>query len=128
MILGTGIDIIETARLKQSIEKYDSHFLDHVFTREEQSMAPEKGEARYAFFAGRWAVKEAISKALGTGFCEKCSWTDINVRNLPSGRPIAILSGNAEKTAVALGIAKLHISISHDRSYACATAIAESAD
>ena len=68
MIIGNGIDIIEIIRLQHSIEKYESHFLEHIFTKQEQALAEGKGEMRYAFYAGRWAAKEAIAKALGTGF------------------------------------------------------------
>ena len=125
MIIGNGIDIIEIIRLQHSIEKYQNHFLDHIFTRQEQQLAENKGETRYAFFAGRWAAKEAIAKALGTGFGAKCSWTDIDISNDSQGRPLVTLSGVTAKTAQELGINAWYISISHDREYACANAIAE---
>ena len=80
---------------------------------------------RYAFYAGRWAAKEAVAKALGTGFGPKCSWTDIDISNDSQGRPIVTLSGVTAETARELGIDTWHISISHDREYACANAIAE---
>ena len=128
MIIGNGIDIIEIIRLQHSIEKYQSHFLDHIFTKAEQALADGKGEMRYAFYAGRWAAKEAIAKALGTGFGPKCSWTDIDISNDSQGRPLVTLSGVTAETARELGIDTWHISISHDREYACANAIAENRD
>ena len=125
MIIGNGIDIIEIIRLQHSIEKYQGHFLDHIFTKEEQAVAENKGELRYAFFAGRWAAKEAVAKALGTGFGSACSWTDINISNDELGRPFLTLSGVTAETAKKLGIDAWHLSISHDREYACASVIAE---
>lgn len=125
MILGTGTDIVEIQRLKNSIEKYEKTFLDHVFTKEEQETAKKKGEQRFTYFAGRWAAKEAISKALGTGFGDKCGWLDINVANDENGKPFATLSGSALTTANELGIKNIHISISHEHLFAVAMAIAE---
>lgn len=125
MIVGVGTDIIEIARLRSSIERYGSHFLDHVYTQEEQAAANAKGENRFAFYAGRWAAKEAISKALGTGFTAKCQWTGICVLNDEAGKPAVTLSGVTAETAANLGIKTIHISISHEKAYACATAIAE---
>ena len=93
MIIGNGIDIIEIIRLQHSIEKYQESFLDHIFTKEEQDTAQSKGEMRYAYFAGRWAAKEAVAKALGTGFGADCRWTDISISNDPKGRPVLALSG-----------------------------------
>lgn len=125
MVLGTGIDIIETKRLQKSVDKYGEHFLNHVFTRHEQDCAPPNAKSQINYFAGRWAAKEAVAKALGTGFCDKCAWLDIDIHNNDVGKPVVQLSGTAADTAAALGITSIHISISHDIAYACAMAIAE---
>ena len=126
MIVGIGTDIIEIKRFKDSIEKYGSHFLDHIYTDEEQAAADSKGEQRFAFYAGRWAAKEAVSKVLGTGFTAKCQWTGISIANDEAGKPFATLSGVTAQTAKALGIRQIHISISHEKAYACAFAVGES--
>ena len=125
MIIGNGIDIVEIIRLQHSIEKYQQNFLDRIFTPEEQAAAREKGEMRYAYFAGRWAAKEAVSKALGTGFGPECAWTDINISNDGLGRPLLTLSGVTAARAARLGVTSWHISISHERAFACASVIAE---
>ena len=125
MIIGTGTDIIELSRIRESIEKYRGHFLDYVFTPQEQAAGEAKGENRIAFYGGRWAAKEAVAKALGTGFGSQCGWLDITVGNDAQGRPFVSLSGVAAHTANALGIRHWHLSISHERNNAIAMAIAE---
>lgn len=125
MIIATGIDIIEVQRLVKSIERYGKAFLDRVYTPVEQERAPASGPARNTYFAGRWAVKEAVAKALGTGIGEHCAMTDVEVTNDDQGRPKLTLLGNAKKTADELGIATIHISISHEKLFAVAHAIAE---
>lgn len=127
MIVGIGMDIVEVERLRASIEKYGTVFLNHVFTSEEQELAAGKGKGLYTFYAGRWAAKEAVSKALGTGFGEACAWLDICILNNAAGAPVAELTGNAARTAEHIGMEKLHISISHEKNYACAVAVAEGA-
>lgn len=125
MIVGVGTDIVEIARLRQSIERSGSHFLNHVFTQAEQQGAPS-GEANlYAYYAGRWAAKEALSKALGTGIGGDCALREIIVSNDAAGKPSLALDGSAAQTAEHLGIRRLHLSISHERSYACAVVVAE---
>ena len=127
MIIGIGTDIIEISRLKDSIVKYGRHFLDHIYTAEEQAAAESKGEAgRFAFYAGRWAAKEAVSKALGTGFTAECQWTGIRILNDEAGRPFVELTGVTAETAAQRGIRQMHVSISHERAYACAFAVGES--
>ena len=126
MIVGIGTDIIEIARLKTSIEKYGAHFLDHIYTVDEQAVADSKGEARFAYYAGRWAAKEAVSKVLGTGFTSKCQWTEICISNDDAGKPFVTLTGVTAETANALSIHRIHLSISHEKAYACAFAVGES--
>jgi holo-[acyl-carrier protein] synthase len=125
MILGTGIDIVDIARITAVIERRSS-FINRVFTANEQQMAAAMRNPG-PFYAGRWAAKEAISKALGVGISEHCHWQDLDIARGARGEPIATLSGAAAATAEALGIARIHLSISHEESHACAFAIAESA-
>jgi len=125
MIIGTGIDIVEIQRLKSSIDKYGDAFLEHFLTQEEMEELPGSGAQRLQSCAGRWAAKEAVAKALGTGFCTGCEWHDIHICNNNAGAPIALLTGNAARTAEALQICSIHVSISHENKFACAVAIAE---
>lgn len=125
MIVGVGTDIIETHRLRSAIERYGEHFLTHAFTAEEIAGAPQ-GAGRDAYFAARWAAKEAVSKALGTGIGIDCAWTDITIRKGPAGEPLAELAGAARRTAARRHIDRLHISLSHERNLAAAVAVAES--
>ncbi len=127
MIIGTGIDLIETARLARTLERHGDRFLDHIYTRNEQDAAPESPAGRTAYFAGRWAAKEALAKALGTGIGQECAWTDIEVSNGAQGRPFLRLGGAAAQTAVRLGAGSIHLSITHEKHYACAQVIIENA-
>jgi holo-[acyl-carrier protein] synthase len=124
MIIGTGIDIVEVERVKASIDKYGDTFLRHFLTEQEISELPE-GNQRFQSCAGRWAAKEAVAKALGTGFGAECEWRDIHISNDKAGAPKVELTGTAAKTAKAKGIASIHISISHENKFACAMAVAE---
>ena len=124
MIKGMGIDISEVDRIKNSIDKFDKNFLDRVFTEKEQQIAANRKDFA-TFYAGRWAAKEAISKALGCGIGEQCSFTEIEILNDSQGRPIATLAGNAAKTFASLNGELLHITISHEGKNAIAMAIIE---
>ena len=125
MILGTGIDIVDLERFRRSIDRYGKHFLDHVFSADEQNRAPVSDIGRLNYYAGRWAAKEAVAKVLGTGIGEHCAWTDLAVHRSPEGKPSVSLAGKAAETAKRLGLARIHVSISHERHYACAIAIGE---
>lgn len=91
MIFGIGTDIIEISRVAKSIQHLGQHFLDRLFTFKEQEYCL-KYKASERHFAGRFAAKEAIAKALGTGLNEKVSWLDIEILNGDTGAPIVILS------------------------------------
>lgn len=126
MILGLGIDVIEIERIRRVLDRHGDRFLRHVFTQAEKDGAPTSN-AVYAYYAGRWAAKESVSKALGTGIGESCAWTDVEILRGPGGRPVLNLGGRARRTADALGIAHFHITISHEGALACAAAVAEGA-
>ena len=118
-IQGLGTDIIEIERIKQSIERHGQHFLDRVFTAKEQAHCLQfKDSAPH--FAGRFAAKEAVAKALGTGFGESLSWQDVEVLGDEKGKPEVYLS---EKAKQQFKNAKLLVSISHCHSHASAVAI-----
>jgi len=124
MIIGLGIDVMEVARMQRTIERYDEQFLNHVFSSEEQNDAPT-GAGRPSYYAGRWAAKEAVAKALGTGIGKHCGWTDVRVRRDSLGKPQVELVGAAAETSARLGADSIHISISHERHLACASAVIE---
>ena len=126
-ILGIGTDIVEVLRIAQMIERHGELFLARVFTPHEIEYCSAR-KAAMQHYAGRWAAKEAVLKALGTGWAKGISWTDIEVRNDPSGRPIIRLGGGAREHCERLRIGEMLISISHCRTHAVAYATAQSAE
>jgi holo-[acyl-carrier protein] synthase len=125
MILGTGIDIIEVERIKSSYERFGERFLNRVLLPSEiEYCLSHRNPA--PFLAARFAAKEAISKAFGTGIGAELSWRDMEIRRKPSGEPYVVLHGGGEKLMAARNAASLLISISHTDNYAAATAILES--
>ena len=121
MIHGVGTDIIEIERIKRSIERHRQHFLDRVFTEKEQEYCLRHRESE-RHFAGRFAAKEAVVKALGTGFTRGIGWLDIEIENDSSGKPFVKLSSRLQEF---FGATNLSISISHCRNYAVAFAVHE---
>lgn len=125
MILGTGIDIIEVARIKASYERFGERFLNRIL---------RPGEIAYClsfkspapFLAARFAAKEAISKAFGTGIGKHLGWQDLEVGRKESGEPFAILHGNGRKLLEQRSARIVHLSLSHTDNYAAAVAILES--
>jgi len=124
MICGMGIDITDIERIRTMVSQYDDGFLGRVYTEKERSEAALRQNTA-PYYAGRWAVKEAVSKALGCGIGEKCAWKDIETLNCESGRPCTTLTGNAAKTMQAIGGKTLHITLSHESGNAIAMAIIE---
>lgn len=123
MIVGLGTDIVEISRIGQMIERHGETFLARVFTPNENGYCgPKKNKEQH--YAGRWAAKEAVMKALGTGFIKGIGWKEIEIINLPSGKPTIVISGGVELHAGEMGIEEILITISHSREFATATAIA----
>jgi holo-[acyl-carrier protein] synthase len=125
MIIGLGTDIIETSRIEKLIERRGVAALERIFTSAEIEKSKTRGKAISQFRSGRWAVKEAMAKALGCGMGEKCSWQEIEVMNLDTGAPTIALSGTTKATADALGVKQIHVSISHEKHYASAVVVLE---
>lgn len=123
-IIGIGTDIIECLRIAQMIERHGELFINRVYTKHEIQYCQSRKLATQ-HFAGRWAAKEAILKALGTGWRRGISWRDMEIRNEPGGRPTVALRGGARDVVEQLGIAEMLISISHCRSHATAYALAQ---
>jgi holo-[acyl-carrier protein] synthase len=121
-VLGIGVDIVETARIQSSLERFGDRFLRRVFTQVERdycSVMPFP--ARH--YAARFAAKEAVSKAFGTGIGAQIGWRDIEVNRKQNGGPFILLHGNAADLAAARRLVHAMISLSHSAHYAVANAI-----
>ena len=124
MIYSTGIDIVQCARIQNLFQHHRERFLNRILTEKESSLI-HSHPYPVSFLAGRWAAKEAFSKALGTGIRKDCSWQDIEIFPDEKGKPFLVLSGNAKKMADFLKISHIHLSISHERDYAVASVLLE---
>lgn len=109
----TGTDIVEVDRIKKAIETSGNAFLDRVFTKQEQEYCNTKKAHRYESYAARFAVKEAVSKAFGTGIGADISLTDVEVIKSERGKPLLKLHGRALEMYETLNIKTADISISH---------------
>src|SRR5207249_7401403 len=119
-ILGLGVDICEITRMERALERHPS-MRERVFTPEERAYCDSKARPAESY-AGRFAAREAVIKALG-GYRGK-RWQDISVTRAPSGAPEVLLAGNAKDRADALGISRVLITFTHERTNAVAFAIA----
>jgi holo-[acyl-carrier protein] synthase len=126
-IVGTGIDIVECLRIASMIERHGELFITRVYTDHEIEYCSAR-KAATQHYAGRWAAKEAVLKALGTGWRRGISWRDIEIRNDSKGAPTVQLRGGARDVMTSAGIRSLHVSISHCRSFAVAYVVAESGE
>ena len=122
-IVGHGIDIVETARIKNMVEEHTTRFLDRCFTSAEQAYCAANPKRYFEHLAGRFAAKEAVLKVIGTGWRGGIAWTDIEVIKEQSGQPRIILTGECARIAKEMGIQRWHISISHIETHATASAI-----
>ena len=120
---GFATDIIERLRSAQMIERHGELFIARVFTPHEIQYCQSRKLATQ-HYAGRWAAKEAILKAIGTGWSRGIGWRDVEVRNEPGGKPVVSLRGGARDMMDKIGVAQVLVSISHCRSHATAYAIA----
>ncbi len=126
-IYGIGTDIIECLRIARMIERHGELFIGRVYTPHEIEYCSRR-KAATQHYAGRWAAKEAILKAIGTGLVKGISWRDVEVQNVPGGKPKVRLGGGARDACERRGIAEILISISHCRSHATAYALALALD
>jgi holo-[acyl-carrier protein] synthase len=124
MIVGTGIDVAEVPRIRQSIERFGDRFLHRVFTEEEMRYCDSKAN-RAERYAARFAAKEAAMKALGTGWNHGVRWRDCEVVRMPGGRPTIVFHGKAAEFAARLGVKNAAMSISHTAEQAIAQVILE---
>jgi len=124
MVVGVGTDMIEIARIAQSIDRYGERFLRRIFTPGEIDYCRRKKNAAESF-AARFAAKEAAAKALGTGISHGVSWLEMEVVREPSGRPTLHLSGRAAARAARIGVANVSLSLTHSRDLSLAVVVME---
>lgn len=124
MIIGIGVDLVETPRIARAVERHASRFLKRLFTQGEIAYC-EKFKNQAERFAARFAAKEAAFKALGTGWREGVRWLDVEVTHLPSGKPKLVLSGRAKELATQLGVTRIAVSLSHADRYVVAQVVFE---
>ena len=119
-MLASGVDIIEVARIERGMARHGQRFLDRFFTPQEQAYC----QGRAASLAGRFAVKEAVAKALGTGIGD-VRWLDVEVVCDGRGRPDLVLHGRARQIAEESSLTQWSISLSHTNTYAVGFAVAQ---
>jgi holo-[acyl-carrier protein] synthase len=122
-LIGLGTDITECLRIARMIERHGELFISRVYTPGEIKYCQGRRQATQ-HYAGRWAAKEAVLKALGIGWRKGISWQDIEIRHEPGGRPVVAVRGGVKDVVERLGIAEIYVTISHCRSHATATAVA----
>ncbi|PFG55319.1 holo-[acyl-carrier protein] synthase [Vibrio sp. ES.051] len=124
-IIGLGTDIAEIERIEKALNRSGESFALRILSEGElNKFAQQKQKGRY--LAKRFAVKEAASKALGTGIAKGITFHDFTISNDDFGKPVLSLSGVAKQMADSLGVNHIHLSISDERHYAVATVILES--
>jgi holo-[acyl-carrier protein] synthase len=124
MIVGTGIDIAEVPRIRQSIERFGDRFLQRIYTPGEIRYCDSKAN-RAERYAARFAAKEAAMKALGTGWNHGVRWRDCEVVRQPGGRPSIVFHGKAAEFAARLGVKNTALSLTHTAEQAMAQVILE---
>ena len=123
IIYGIGIDVVEVGRIEAAVEKLGDAFLEKLFTaREREYCAKQKRPGLH--YAARFAAKEAVSKALGTGIGGQAGWLDMEVERAESGAPKMVFTGRAADFLATNGIAEVQVSLSHAKEYAAANAVA----
>ncbi|MDY0218317.1 MAG: holo-ACP synthase [Candidatus Cloacimonas acidaminovorans] len=123
MIIGIGCDIIEVERIQNAIEK-NSRFCEKLYTASEIEYCSGKANS-YQSFAVRFAAKEAVMKALGTGWNGEVNWIDIEVVTSEKGSPTINLTGGAKDLADKLKVNNIYLSLAHEKGYALAFVILE---
>ena len=119
MILRTGVDLIEIDRVEEVMRRHGSRYIDRIYTRAEQ----EQSLRNTQYLAGRFAAKEAVAKALGTGIGE-VGWLEIEILGDEQHAPTLSLNGAAKKRSTTLGLVDWSVSISHSMTHAVAIAVA----
>lgn len=126
-MVSVGVDMTEISRIRRALEdpKIGQRFRDRVYTEKEIRYCEKKQRGKYESYAGRFAAKEAVMKALGRGWGSKVNWRDIEVLPAPGGKPEVYLHNHTSAFARELGIQQISLSITHTRQYAMAYVIAQ---
>jgi holo-[acyl-carrier protein] synthase len=127
MIISTGVDLAEVDRIQAALEhpRTGLRFRNRVFTEKEIAYCEKKRRGKYESYAGRFAAKEAVMKALGRGWGVKVRWLDIEVARARSGKPDIVLHDKTAKLAAELGIRRWALSITHTKQHGLAFVIAQ---
>jgi len=127
MIISVGVDLAEVERIRKALEdpRIGMRFRDRVFTPKEIQYCENKRRGRYESYAGRFAAKEAVMKALGRGWGANVAWLDIEVARARSGKPEIILHDKTARLAEELGIRRWALSITHTAQHGMAYVVAE---
>ena len=121
-LFGIGIDVVEVARIEQSIVEFGDRFLERIFTATEREYCQGQKHSEL-HYAARFAAKEAVSKAFGTGIGKDIAWLDLEVARRPSGEPEMILRGRAKAFAEENNATVVKVSLTHAEHYAAANAV-----
>ena len=124
-VIGIGTDIVKVSRIEKSLKKYGENFARRILHENELQIFKQRKTSKY-YLAKRFAAKEALAKALGTGIAKGISFEEIEVINNDDGKPELILHGTALDIANQLGVGSLFISLSDEKKYAIAYVILES--
>ncbi|MHC5045371.1 MAG: holo-ACP synthase [Planctomycetota bacterium] len=123
-VIAHGVDLVDIARVEAMLDEHGRRFVQRCFTDGEQRYADAGRRHRAQRYAARFACKEAVLKALGTGWRDGITWRDIEVTRQPSGSPRLVLSGRCAELADQLNIAEWHVTLSHTPQCAMASVIA----
>jgi holo-[acyl-carrier protein] synthase len=121
-LLGIGIDVVEVERIGSSMDEFKDKFVNRIFTKSEQEYCDSQ-KRPVIHYAARFAAKEAIAKAFGTGIGKEISWLDMEIIRQASGEPTVIMSGNGKNYADKLKVVDIKISLTHAEHYAAANAV-----
>ena len=123
-VLGIGVDLVECARIERSLDRFGEKFLHRVFTEDEIEYSMSmKFPARH--LAARFAAKEAVSKAFGTGIGKAMGWRNIDIRKKKTGEPFLVFSGPAQELASKRGVTSALVTLSHTEHHAMACVVLE---
>ena len=124
MIIGIGVDLVEIDRFRKVIERLKDRFILRIFTPEEQRFCSQHRDA-VPHYAVRFAAKEALFKALGTGWAKGVTWLDVEVLRERQDAPTIVLHGEAQRLCAAMGSQKVHLSLTHSDNWAIAMVVLE---
>jgi holo-[acyl-carrier protein] synthase len=124
MIIGTGVDVVEIARFRKVLERLKDRFILRVFTPAEQQFCNAHRDPA-PHYAARFAAKEALFKALGTGWAKGVTWLDVEVLRERQDAPAMVLHGEAQRLSASMGTHRVHLSLSHSEQWAVAMVILE---